>query len=107
MVGILALSFLVFHEISDRMQKVNIDPVFDRADELQLEAERSVLGGGGTKALQVYLANLNRIFGGSHYLLDSKGIDQVSGDNRSALLPPLPATKSRLRAHGRSIITPP
>jgi signal transduction histidine kinase len=105
MVGILALSFLVFHQISDRMQKVNIDPIFDRADELQLEAERSVLSGGGPKALQDYLTNLNRIFEGSHYLLDAKGIDQVTGENRSALLPPPPAIKSRLRAQGRSIIT--
>ena len=105
MVSILALSFLVFHAISDRMQTMNIDPVFDRADELQLEGARGALGNGGKAGLQDYLANLDHIFGGSHYLLDAKGIDLESGGDRSSLLPPPPATKSRIREHGFSIIT--
>jgi hypothetical protein len=42
MVGILTLSFLVFHQISDRMQKMTIDPTFERADELQLESARGM-----------------------------------------------------------------
>ena len=40
--GILALSFVVFHEISARMQKQTIDPTFERADELELESARGV-----------------------------------------------------------------
>jgi signal transduction histidine kinase len=105
MIGILALSFIVFHEISDRMEKINIDPVFDSMDELQLETERSVLANHGPKALEAYLADLNRLFGGSHYLLDARGIDMLTGENRSALLPAPPAIQSRVHAHGRNLIT--
>ncbi len=105
MISILALSFLAFHAISNRMQTMAIDPVFDRADELQLETGRDMMSRGGVTALRDYLNRLNRIFGGEHYLLDASGIDLVSGENRSALLPPPPATKSRFQAHGLSIIT--
>ncbi len=105
LVSILALSFLVFHAISDRMQRLTIDPVFDRADELQLESERSVLTSNGPAALKAYLANLNHLFGGSHYLLDAQGIDVLTGESHSVLLPRPPAIKSRLQAHGLNIIT--
>lgn len=105
MVTILALSFLAFHAISNRMQAIAIDPVFDRADELQLESGRDMLNRDGAAALRDYMVNLNRIFGGSHYLLNARGIDLVTGENRSALLPPPPETKSRFQSHGLSIIT--
>jgi signal transduction histidine kinase len=100
MVSILSLSFLAFHVISDRMQSKAIDPTFEKFDELQLESARDEFRTGGRTALKEYLASLDRIFGGSHYLLDAHGIDLVSGQNRSALLPPPPAIKSRIRAHG-------
>ena len=105
MVGILALSFLVFHQISDRMQKMTIDPTFERADELQLESARGMYESAGPEALQDYLATLNRIFRGSHFLLDASGVDLVTGENRSSLLPPPPATKSRTGTHGDWHIT--
>ena len=75
MVGILSLSFLAFKAISDRMQNIHINPVFDRSDELQLESARDALQSGGLKALTTYMARLDRVFGGDHYLLDSHGID--------------------------------
>lgn len=104
MVCTLTLSFLVFHQISDRMQKKTIDPAFDRIDEFELESARAALGRGGPKALNDYLATLKPIFGGSsHYLLDSHGIDLVSGENRAGLLPPPPRTQWRSRANGRYI----
>lgn len=105
LIGILALSFLVFHAISDRMQRIAIDPVFDRADELELQSERSLLASGGPAALQAYLTHLDELFGGSHYLLDADGIDVLTGENRSTLLPLPPARQSRIQAHGLNLIT--
>lgn len=100
MVSILALSFLVFHQISDRMQKMTIDPTFESADELELESARGIYEDAGPDALRDYLATLNRIFRGSHYLLDANGVDLVTRENRSRLLPPPPAAKSRVGTHG-------
>jgi signal transduction histidine kinase len=100
MVGILTLSFLVFHEISNRMQKMTIDPTFESADELELESARGMYEDAGPDALRDYLATLNRIFRGSHFLLDANGVDLVTHENRSNLLPPAPATKSRVGTHG-------
>jgi signal transduction histidine kinase len=105
MVSILALSFLVFNQISDRMQKMTIDPTFERADELQLESARGMYEDAGPDALRDYLATLNRIFRGSHFLLDANGVDLVTRENRSSLLPPPPATKSRAGTHGDWHIT--
>jgi signal transduction histidine kinase len=105
MVSILSLSFLAFQLIADHVQRQRIDPTFDKFDELQLEAARDELQSGGTPALKDYLAGLNRIFNGSHYLLDATGNDVVTGQDLSTLLPAPPAVKSRIRAHGRWIIS--
>jgi signal transduction histidine kinase len=104
MVTTLSLSFLVFHAISNRMQQKTIDPAFDRIDELELESARAALRRGGPNALKEYLARLNVVFGGSsHYLLDASGVDQVSGENRAAFLPPAPRAQWRTRANGHYI----
>jgi len=104
MVTTLSFSFLVFHQISDRMQKKTIDPAFDRIDELELESARGALTNGGAKALKEYLTRLDRVFGGSsHYLLDAHGIDVVSGENRAALLPPPPRSQWRTRENGHYV----
>ncbi len=104
MVTTLSLSFVVYHAISTRMQQKTIDPAFDRIDELELESARGALASGGPTALNNYLARLNRVFGGSsHYLLDAHGVDQASGENRAALLPPAPRTQWRTRANGHYI----
>lgn len=106
MVTTLSLSFLVFRVISDRMEQNALNPMYDRFDELQLESARAALKSGGSTALVEYLASLDRIFGGStHYLLDPHGIDLVSGENRSELLPPPPSTKWRIQTHGHWIIS--
>jgi signal transduction histidine kinase len=104
MVGTLSLSFLGFHAISDRMQKKTIDPAFDRIDEFELMSASRALKSGGPNALSEYLTTLNRVFGGSsHYLLDSHGVDLVSGEDRATLLPPPPLSKWRTRAQGHYI----
>jgi len=105
MVAILVLSFLVFRAISDRMQRMTIDPTFDRMDELQVQTLRAAFESGGVKGLSQFEDRLNHIFKGSHYLLDANGIDLVTGENRSNLLPPPPATKSRFRTNGYWLIT--
>src|SRR6516162_10106285 len=53
----------------------------------------------GPDALRDYLATLDRIFRGSHFLLDANGVDLVTRENRSSLLPPPPAIKSRAGTH--------
>ncbi len=101
MVSILSLSFLAFHLIADRMQRMEIDPTFNKFDELQLESARTALQHRGQAGLKDYLDSLNRIFGGGHYLLDANGIDLATGANRAWMLPPPPANKLRVRSHGR------
>ena len=89
MVITLSLSFLVFHAIANRVQRKSIDPAFERIDELELESARGALASGGPKALKAYLIRLDRVFAGStHYLLDAKGVDVLTGENRAEWLPP-------------------
>ena len=95
MAVIVALSFLAFQAIADRMTKLRINPTFEKMDEVQLESARSAYEHRGKQALAEYMAMLNHIFSGSHYLLDANGIDQVTGEDRHWLLPPPPARSSR------------
>ena len=104
MVCVFGLSFLVFQAISNRMQRMTIDPTFDRMDEVQLESARSAYEAGGTKGLSNYMGMLNGIFLGSHYLLDAQGNDLLAGVNRAELLPPAPATKARMRTNGHWLL---
>ena len=104
MLAILAVSFLVFRAIGNRMQRMTIDPTFDRMDEVQLDSERTAFESGGPAALRRYEDRLNHIFTGEHYLLDEKGRDLVTGADRSNLLPPPPVTQSRTRSQGHWII---
>ena len=94
-VAVLSLSFLAFQAIADHVQTLKINPVFERFDLLELEDARGLLETGGKEALQRYMSHLDDVFGGSHYLLDAKGIDLYTGANRSYLLPAPPADRSR------------
>lgn len=84
---------------------MQIEPTFERFDELQLESSLSAYQSGGRKALDEYLDHLDHVFKGSHYLLDENGIDMVTGENRSDLLPAPPATRSRYHKKDHWIIT--
>ncbi len=99
-VTILSLSFLAFNLIATRVQRMEILPTFDKFDEMQLESARTALQRHGREGLQDYLSSLDQLFGEPHYLLDSRGIDLVTGANRSNMLPAPPATMARVRAHG-------
>lgn len=101
MLTTLSLSFLAFQMIAAHVQKIEIEPTFYKFDELQLESARTQFERHGTQALQEYMAKLDHIFGGSHYLLDANGIDLVTGQNKSYLLPKAPLSNWRMRARGR------
>jgi signal transduction histidine kinase len=50
------------------------------------------------------LARLDQVFrGSSHYLLDSRGVDVLTGENHAAFLPPSPRSQWRTRANGHYI----
>jgi signal transduction histidine kinase len=104
MVTTLSLAFLGFNAISNRLQQKTLYPAFDRIDVLELESGREELESSGTGALGAYMARLDRIFpGASHYMLDTHGIDLVTGENRSSLLPTPPLTHWRTRINGRYV----
>lgn len=103
--GVLALSLIVFLVISNRVERLYLDPVFEAMDELQLESARSAFEKGGPAALSSYLENLDQKFPGSHFLLKSDGTDVISGADREEFLPPAPATSSRVRLHGQFVVT--
>jgi signal transduction histidine kinase len=103
MVGTLSLSFLVFRQISVRLERKHFDPVYDRLDELQLETARRTWNSEGPRALADYLTGLDRISGAQHYLLDAHGIDLLTGDSRATLLPPPPSSKWRIRTEGHTV----
>ena len=104
MITTLTISFVIFHGINTRVERKTIDPVIDRIDELELESARAALGGGGKAALETYLNRLNKVFpGASHYLLDGRGMDLVTGEDRKYMLPPAPRSKWRTRNNGHYI----
>lgn len=104
LICVLVFSFVVFRAISNRMQRLTIDPTFNRFDQLQLDSAREEYEKHGKEALADYMGQLDHTFVGSHYLLDSNGIDVLTGENRSDLLPPPPATVSRLRRNGHWMV---
>jgi len=101
----LSAALLAFLVISDRVQQRYLNPVFEAMDELELESARTARNDGGPSAVADYMQSLNRLFGPSHYLLDSRGIDVVSGENRASLLPPAPSSKSRGYINGLLVVT--
>lgn len=52
----------------------------------QIEDALDVLARGGPTAASRYLERHNRSLGATHYLTDDRGVDVVTGDDRSALL---------------------
>jgi signal transduction histidine kinase len=104
MLLILGVSFLVFQAIGNRVQRINIEPTFNRFDQLQLEDAREAYELHGKEGLASYMYRLNHTFRGSHYLLDANGIDMLTGDSRSNLLPAPPATIRRESSHGHWLI---
>ncbi len=101
MLFISGVSFLVFQAIGTRMQRLMIDPTFNRFDQLQLDSAREEYEQHGKQALGDYIYRLDHTFRGVHYFLDANGIDLLTGENRSYLLPPPPETIRRSQSHGQ------
>jgi len=101
----LSLTLICFGLISDYMDRRYIVPVFDAMDQLQLESAQAALAGGGKPRLRSYMTALDRRFGTSHYLVDARGADLVSGKDLSGLLPPPPQDHSRGFIGNRFVVT--
>jgi two-component system sensor histidine kinase CpxA len=74
---------------------------FSRSLALQVSDARTAYESGGRPALQAYFKRLDSFFPGSHRLVDSNGIDLVTGKDRSAELREVgphfsPVTDSRM-----------
>jgi signal transduction histidine kinase len=96
----LACGFLVAHVIADRSYAYYVAPTFYAMDRLELEEARAAFQTGGESALALYLARLDKAFGGKHFLLRADGTDLVSGQPQAELLPKAPATRYRGDIHG-------
>jgi signal transduction histidine kinase len=105
MAGTLSLSLVVFLAISRQIERATVYRTFERTDELQLEEARKALDHGGPTAVSAYMERANRIFGGSHYLLNSAGADVVSGQDLSNLIPGGGAVEGRQRRPGEVVIS--
>jgi signal transduction histidine kinase len=105
MTGTLSLSLVVFLAISRQIERATVYRTFERTDELQLEEARKALDHGGPSAVSAYMERANRIFGGSHYLLNSAGADVVSGQDLSNLIPGGGAVEGRQRRPGEVVIS--
>jgi signal transduction histidine kinase len=105
MAGTLSLSLVVFLAISRQIERATVYPIFERTDELQLEEARNAYDHGGPGAVSAYMQQTNRIFGGSHYLLNSAGVDVVSGHDLSNLIPGAGAVEGRQRRPGEVVIS--
>jgi len=105
MLATLSLSLAAFFEISDRVAKHYIFPVFEAMDELELESARNAWDAGGAAAVAAYVERLDHHFGTAHYILDAQGVDVISGQRRAELLPAPPTWASRGWRNGRYIVT--
>lgn len=59
---------------------------FDAVRTLQFEGARSAFEQGGAPAVRDYLARSAAVFPGQAYLTDARGVDVVTGDDRSKLI---------------------
>ncbi len=73
--------------------------------ELELESAWSTWDEGGSASVAAYMGHLNHLLGPSHYLLNSNGVDVVSGKSQMAFLPHAPASLSRGFVDGRFVVT--
>jgi signal transduction histidine kinase len=105
MAGTLSLSLLVFLAISRQTERNTFYRTFERTDELQLEEARDALSRGGRSAVSAYMQRADRIFGGLHYLLNSSGVDVVSGQDLSNLIPGAGAMEGRQQLAGKLVIS--
>ncbi len=76
--------FLVTSVVS--FQAAHRSGSFGRILSMELESATEAYQSGGTRQLQVYVDRLRRYVSGQHFLTDAKGVDLLTGDDRSAML---------------------
>ena len=59
---------------------------FGRIQSMELESATEAYESGGVRQLGVFIDRLKRYVTGEHYLTDAKGIDLLTGEDRSAIL---------------------
>ncbi len=94
-VFVLSVCLVIAYGISQQMERVRVEPVFETMDRIELEDARTAFERGGVPAMRAYLGRLNEEFGGNHMLLDSAGRDLDGGADHVDLLPPAPLTRTR------------
>lgn len=105
LLGTLLLSLMAFLAISDYIERVTTERVFDMMDQLQLEEALQLHAFGGPQSLAAYMVRLDRTFGGHHHVLDASGTDLVSGQKLAELIVIQPRpTSFRGNVRGRFII---
>jgi signal transduction histidine kinase len=81
---LLALTFVAFGVINAVMMRGAVPPMrFARVAQMQLDEARTAYEGRGPAAAAAVLDRMNRYFEDQHYLLDGKGRDVISGEDRS------------------------
>jgi signal transduction histidine kinase len=76
--------FLVTSVVS--FQAAHRSGSFGRILSMELESATEAYQSGGTRQLRIYVDRLRRYVSGQHFLTDAKGVDLLTGDDRSAML---------------------
>ncbi|ABF43561.1 periplasmic sensor signal transduction histidine kinase [Candidatus Koribacter versatilis Ellin345] len=102
-IAVLGIAIVGSQALSQAMIDDYINPTFDDMDEVSVQEAADKLQTTGPPAVAVYMHRLDSVFGGSHYLLDARGNDVVSGQSLSRYLPKPPLTKAR-ETHQREFV---
>ena len=95
----LACGLLVAHFLAEKSYDLYVSPTFEAMDRLELQQATKANQEGG-RALTEYMRSLDQAFGGKHYLLSSDGVDLVTGQSHTSLLPVRPNKRYRGYDHG-------
>jgi two-component system sensor histidine kinase CpxA len=86
--GTLGLSLVAFFLVTAvvSFQAAHRTGSFGRIQSMELESATEAYESGGSRQLRTYVDRLQRYVSGQHYLTDAKGIDVLTGEDRSAIL---------------------
>jgi two-component system sensor histidine kinase CpxA len=86
--GTLLLSLVAFVMVSQvvSFQAAHRTGSFGRIQSMELESAAEAYESGGPRQLKIVMDRLQRYVNGRHFLIDSKGRDLLTGEDRSAML---------------------
>jgi signal transduction histidine kinase len=86
--GTLVLSLVAFFLVTSvvSFQAAHRTGSFGRIQSMELESATEAYESGGARQLHTYIDRLRRYVSGQHYLIDAKGIDVLTGEDRTAIL---------------------